>query len=134
MSELPSISSYGQYSSDNYGAHALRVDMPGLTVWFSYRTPVAFQKAGRLRVVRCNSWGPTTGKHLNWIDGGGSKVKDRVSSEEFERLFDEQVRADCGNQPKTGEPCHCKPGIERDNCPDCEGTGMRIDFAAIRAR
>lgn len=37
-------------------------------------------------------------------------------------------------QPKTGEPCHCKPGRERDNCPDCEGTGMRIDFAAIRAR
>lgn len=37
-------------------------------------------------------------------------------------------------QPKTGEPCHCRPGIERDNCPQCEGTGMRIDFAAIRAR
>src|SRR5262249_48272758 len=37
-------------------------------------------------------------------------------------------------QPKTGEPCHCKPGVERSNCPDCEGTGMRIDFAAIRAR
>jgi hypothetical protein len=37
-------------------------------------------------------------------------------------------------QPKTGEPCHCKPGIARDNCPDCEGTGQRIDFAAIRAR
>lgn len=37
-------------------------------------------------------------------------------------------------QPKTGQPCHCKRGIERDNCPDCEGTGMRIDFAAIRRR
>ncbi len=37
-------------------------------------------------------------------------------------------------QPKTGQPCHCKPGQQRDNCPDCEGTGMRIDFAAIRAR
>lgn len=37
-------------------------------------------------------------------------------------------------QPKTGQPCNCKPGIERDNCPKCEGTGMRIDFAAIRAR
>lgn len=37
-------------------------------------------------------------------------------------------------QPKTGQPCHCRPGIVRDNCPDCEGTGMRIDFRAIRAR
>lgn len=32
-----------------------------------------------------------------------------------------------------GTPCHCKPGQQRDNCPDCEGTGYRIDFAAIRA-
>lgn len=37
-------------------------------------------------------------------------------------------------QPKTGQSCHCKPGQQRDNCPDCEGTGQRIDFAAIRAR
>ena len=37
-------------------------------------------------------------------------------------------------QPKTGAPCSCKRGIERDNCPACEGTGQRIDFAAIRAR
>lgn len=37
-------------------------------------------------------------------------------------------------QPRTGEPCPCWPGVARDNCPDCEGTGWRIDFAAIRAR
>ncbi len=35
-------------------------------------------------------------------------------------------------QPKTGQPCTCKPGRERDNCPNCEGTGWRIDFQAIR--
>lgn len=35
-------------------------------------------------------------------------------------------------QPKTGQRCGCKRGIERDNCPDCEGTGWRIDFARIR--
>ena len=35
-------------------------------------------------------------------------------------------------QPKTGQYCHCKKGVQRDNCPDCEGTGMQIDFAAIR--
>lgn len=36
-------------------------------------------------------------------------------------------------QPKTGALCSCRPGVERDNCPACEGTGQRIDFAAIRA-
>lgn len=30
-------------------------------------------------------------------------------------------------------PCHCRPGVARDNCPDCEGTGKRIDFRALRA-
>jgi hypothetical protein len=37
-------------------------------------------------------------------------------------------------QPKTGEDCGCRPGNQRDNCPACEGTGQKIDFAAIRAR
>jgi hypothetical protein len=37
-------------------------------------------------------------------------------------------------QPKTGAKCACKRGVERDNCPRCEGTGEVIDFAAIRAR
>lgn len=37
-------------------------------------------------------------------------------------------------QPKTGEACSCRPGIERNNCPQCEGTGQRIDFKAIRAK
>ena len=37
-------------------------------------------------------------------------------------------------QPKTGVPCGCKRGTQRDNCPECEGTGQRIDFAAVRAR
>jgi hypothetical protein len=43
------------------------------------------------------------------------------------------VRENPGYQPKTGERCTCRPGIERDNCPVCEGTGWRIDFPAIRA-
>lgn len=36
-------------------------------------------------------------------------------------------------QPITGKVCHCRRGIERDNCSTCEGTGMQIDFRAIRA-
>lgn len=93
MQSLPSITNYGQYSSDNYGANSLRLDIGPLTVWFSYKTPVAFQLDGKLRVVRRNQWGPTTGKHLNWIDGGNQK--ERVDSDEFERRFNE-VLASCG--------------------------------------
>jgi hypothetical protein len=37
-------------------------------------------------------------------------------------------------QPKTGQKCYCKPGEERDNCPNCEGTGEVIDFKSIRDR
>ena len=36
------------------------------------------------------------------------------------------------HQPKTGAKCSCRPGQDRDNCPACEGTGMRIDFKRIR--
>ncbi len=37
-------------------------------------------------------------------------------------------------QPKTGERCGCRRGVQRDNCPRCEGTGEVVEFAAIRAR
>jgi hypothetical protein len=86
---LPSISNYGEYSSDNYGAHSLRVDIGPLTVWFSYRTVVAFRVDGNDKVVHANDWGRTTGKHLNWIDRGDKKS--RLSAEEFERTWQLQV-------------------------------------------
>lgn len=37
-------------------------------------------------------------------------------------------------QPKTGAKCGCRQGVQRDNCPNCEGTGYVIDFQAIRNR
>lgn len=37
-------------------------------------------------------------------------------------------------QPKTGAKCSCRRGVQRDNCPNCEGTGWVIDFRAIRQR
>lgn len=37
-------------------------------------------------------------------------------------------------QPKTGAKCGCRRGVQRDNCPNCEGTGCAVDFAAIRNR
>lgn len=35
--------------------------------------------------------------------------------------------------PLTGNACGCKRGVQRDNCPNCEGTGKEIDFRAIHA-
>ncbi len=37
-------------------------------------------------------------------------------------------------QPTTGQRCSCRPGVRRDNCPACEGTGWLIDFHAVHAR
>ena len=89
MTELPRISNYGRYSSDNYGANSLCVSMPKITVWFSYQTPVAFRGGGFPMTVRENDWGPTTGKHLNWIDNGNKK--DRISGGEFEKQLAEAL-------------------------------------------
>ena len=83
--ELPRIRSYGRYSSENYGAHTLQVDLPGLTLYFSYETVVAFNGSAYQTIVSENDWGPTTGKHLNWIDGG--RKASRVPRDEFERLL-----------------------------------------------
>lgn len=31
-------------------------------------------------------------------------------------------------------PCPCRPGLERDNCPACEGTGQQIDWPEYHRR
>jgi hypothetical protein len=92
--QLPSIQTYGNYSSSNYGAHCLQVVIGHITVWFSYTTPIAFKVGGNGRVVRQNDWSTTTGKHLNAIDNGGTNraaKRLRVDSQTFERLWAEQV-------------------------------------------
>ena len=52
-----------------------------LTLWFSYHTIVAFQEGHEDITVIQNTWGPTTGKHLNWIDDGNKK--DRLIGKDF---------------------------------------------------
>lgn len=100
--QLPSISSYGEYSSSNYGAHTLRVEIGPLTVWFSYRTPVAFRAPGVGKVVRQNDWSTVTGKHLNWIDG--KDKKNRVTGERFEELWSQHVEPLFNDAPKPAKP------------------------------
>jgi len=77
---LPAIQHYAP--SDN----AIQLfDGQGNVYWFSYHTLIAFKTVDGPKVVRENSWGPTTGKHLNAIDGGNKKS--RLNPVEFERAF-----------------------------------------------
>jgi len=62
-----------------------------------------------------------------------------ATEEEADQIGDAilaKVNALLGNvheyQPKTGAKCGCRRGVQRDNCPNCEGTGRVIDFHAIR--
>lgn len=90
MKSLPTIDTYGRYSSSNYGAHCLRVDFDNLTLWYSYNTIIAFRGGGYSRTVRENDWSTTTGKHLNAVDGGNKKA--RVPGEEFEVMLQDALK------------------------------------------
>lgn len=81
---LPTISSYGNYESDNYGAHTLCVDFDNFRLYYSYKTIVAYYDLQDGLVCSENVWGTTTGKHLNWIQ---SDKKKRVKSEQFDTML-----------------------------------------------
>jgi len=66
MSNLPS---FDVYCDNTSGHNALRFQTERGTVYYSYKTPIAFCGPNGLR-VRENDWGPTTGKHMNAIDSG----------------------------------------------------------------
>lgn len=92
--KIPSFESYGDYSSDNYGVNTLVfTDADGRNFYFSYRTVVAVTVPGKGKIVHQNYWGTTTGKHLNWIDGGDKEAKARrLSYEEFEATAKEWLQ------------------------------------------
>lgn len=88
---LPKITTYGEYKSGNYGANSLLVSVGNLDLYFSYQTVVAFRGADGLK-VRQNDWSTTTGKHLNWIDGGDKDAKKkRLAGQEFETLLNTEL-------------------------------------------
>lgn len=84
---LPHVSNYGQYSTSNYGAHTLKVDLGTLRLYYSYSTIVAFS-TGQGIVCSENVWGKTTGKHLNWIMRDHGR---RVDKAEFDRLLEQAI-------------------------------------------
>ncbi len=53
--------------------------------YFSYKTIIAFRVNGSLKIIE-NLWGPTTGKHLNYINPDHSI---RIDESEFDKLLSE---------------------------------------------
>lgn len=83
---LPKVSSYGEYSSDNHSAHTRRVELATITLFYSYETIVAYRDDTDGLTVSQNQWTVTTGKHLNWIDGGNKKH--RKDAETFDAMLE----------------------------------------------
>ena len=61
-------------------------EAPGLKVYYSYQTPVAYEIGGEM-VMRVNDWSSTTNKHMSWI--GGVARDDRIPGWRFEEKLAE---------------------------------------------
>lgn len=94
MNAVPSFRSYGEYSSSNYGANSMQFDLPnGIRFYYSYSTLVAFLTPESGLIVHKNDWSTTTGKHLNWIDGGSVEArKRRVDSQRFNECLEHWMK------------------------------------------
>lgn len=83
---------YGKYSSDNYGANSIAIELGTRTIYYSYDTIVAFRGTNSKGVyfdcVIKNYWGNTTGKHLNFIN---PDKKIRLSKDDFEKQLNEFI-------------------------------------------
>jgi hypothetical protein len=88
MNNLPRISSYGQYDSDNYGVNSLQVQFDSFTLFYSYQTIIAYKDNQDGFVMCKNSWGTTTGKHMNWLDEDHSK---RIDGNLFEQKLKDML-------------------------------------------
>ena len=61
----------------------------GVTVYYSYVTPVAIKDPFNVLHVSTNIWSSTTGKHLTWIDGGSPEAKKRrLDGADFKKVRD----------------------------------------------
>ncbi len=59
------------------------VELGEIEIAFSYQTPIGFNLYdGKGWVIRYNAWGPTTGKHMNWLDDRGPDY--RIPGDSFE--------------------------------------------------
>lgn len=68
-----------QFGDTNNG---VMVTIGSLDLYFSYATLVAYTDPEDGKVVSENHWSQTTGKHLNYVDGGNKK--DRLPAQKFD--------------------------------------------------
>jgi hypothetical protein len=87
---LPIFSHFMKSPSGAAKTSARLVEIGNLSIWFSYRIPIAFQIGGQPRVISQNVWGGGVGIHLNGIDRDKSK---RIPHEEFEQRLSAVVEA-----------------------------------------
>jgi len=52
------------------------VHVGNLSLAFSYRTIIGFSVGGSRWVIRENVWGPTTGKHLNYLANKNTRISE----------------------------------------------------------
>ncbi len=73
------------FYNENSAKNALLLEVNGVSFYYSYKTIVAVHvKGASFPYVIKNYWGPTTGKHLNWIDNGNKDS--RFCEEDFKKL------------------------------------------------
>lgn len=98
------------FYNENSARNALVLEINGVKFYFSYKTCVGLEwpttkrkrvtidgiettqeTYGNERIVLRNYWSVTTGKHLNWIDGGDKRS--RVDQEDFDLYMKEAMKA-----------------------------------------
>lgn len=90
MKSLGSIT-FGFYN-ENTASNAPYLYINGVRFYFSYRTLVAVHHSKGLCVSE-NRWTTTTGKHLNWLDGGSyASKKERCNELRFRKELKRALR------------------------------------------
>lgn len=84
------VSTYLSSVSASAASNAVMVDLGCVQLYFSYKTLVAIKMPNYKLAVIKNYWGPTTGKHLNAIDGGTVEAKkERLNDDEFKKIAEQ---------------------------------------------
>lgn len=75
------------------GTHAHAIDLGDLTIYFSYKTPIAFHVCGSPPHARENVWGSSTGAHINKAVGWHDNPIMHASEESFLAALNDAIRA-----------------------------------------
>lgn len=86
------IGNYGENRA--YNGTTVTVQFGAIQYYFSYRTLVAFHAPSTGLVVRKNDFGTTTGRHLNFIDGGAKK--NRLDATTFQEKLETAIAQEHG--------------------------------------